>query len=49
MLKNLVVDKRPIFIFSIKTIVNRSMMEKVKKELRYEGMFVVERTSIVVV
>ena len=43
MLAELVMSKKPSFIFLIETLCSRSKLESIKKQLNYDGLFVVER------
>ena len=43
MLAELVISKKPLFIFLIETLCSRSKLESIERQLNYNGLFVVER------
>ena len=45
MLAELVRSKKPIFIFLIETLCSRNKLERLKIQLGYDGLFVVERVG----
>lgn len=45
MLADLVSSKKPSFIFLIETLCSKSKLERIKIQLGYDGLFVVERVG----